>query len=317
MRRGQRAQQRMQPRRVNLFVALDRLDGAVERNVGADLGADLQRLVERRLGQRKLVDQPVAEMLDIGAAAAIHHRVVGIGRVPGVEPVDDAVERRARDQFAVGGAENADRRFRARQDVEHAVTDQRLKHAVADAENDEVVIVARLRQRVEGQMMHIGLPRQQRVDHVQAKPVAEIAGVAFRNHRHAARRHRRETVGRRQPHQHLPPVDRRRALNAKAKAVEQLRQIEVAQVVGKAERRAVRPAQQIGRAVTEDHVLLAEAQMGEQVFQIGDIFKNTEHDDDVGLRRRVCREVAADKIADQRSLAVREAVRGLIGAAER
>ena len=95
------------------------------------------------------------------------------------------------------------------------------------------------------------------------------------------------------------------------------RQVEIAQVIGKAERFALRPVHQIGRGVAEDDVLLAKAQMREQVFQIGDILKNAEHDDDVGLRRRVCREVAADKIADQRALAVREPFRGLIGATER
>ena len=48
-------------------------------------------------------------MHDIAAAAPVHQHVVLVAREPGVEPLDQPLERRARDQLAVLRAENADR----------------------------------------------------------------------------------------------------------------------------------------------------------------------------------------------------------------
>ena len=138
-------------------------------------------------------------------------------------------------------------------------------------------------------MMHVRLARQQRVDHVSPEPVAERIVVAARHHRDAARRHRLQAVGRRQAHQHLAGADRRRAFDAEAVAVEQPRQIVEAQVIGKAGALAA----EIGGAIAQHHVLLGKAQMREQVFDVGHLLERAEHDDDVGLRRGLGREIAA------------------------
>ena len=126
------------------LVPLDDLDGAVERVVLPDLVADLQRLVLGGPAHRELVDQPVAEMHHVVAAAAVHQHVVLVAREPGVEPVEQPVERRPRDQLAILRAENADRGLAARDDVEHVVAEQRLEQAVADAEHHQIVLLARL-----------------------------------------------------------------------------------------------------------------------------------------------------------------------------
>ena len=57
-----------------------------------------------------------------------------------MQPVDAG----ARDQLAVLRAENADRRFAARNNVEHVVAEQRLEQAVAGAEHHQIVFGARL-----------------------------------------------------------------------------------------------------------------------------------------------------------------------------
>ncbi len=71
------------------------------------------------------------------------------------------------------------------------------------AEHHQIVFVARLIERAEGQMMHVGFARQQRIDHVVAEPVAETCRRRVGDHRDAAGRDRLEPLGRRQPHQHL------------------------------------------------------------------------------------------------------------------
>ena len=63
---------------------------------------------------------------------------------------------------------------------------QRLEQAAAGAEHHQIVFVARLVQRAEAQMMHVGLARQQRIDHLAAEPAAEIAAVAVGDDRDAA-----------------------------------------------------------------------------------------------------------------------------------
>ena len=108
-------------------------------------------------------------MDDVAAAAPIHQHVVLITREPCVQPLDHAVDRRARDQFAALGAENADRRLGAGNHVEQFVTEQRWKKAAAGAEHDQVVVAARFIERAKRQMMHVCLARQQGVDHVAAE----------------------------------------------------------------------------------------------------------------------------------------------------
>ena len=88
-------------------------------------------------------------------------------------------------------------------------------------------------------MMHVGLARQQRVDHVVAEPVAEIAGVAVGNHRDAAGRDRRSRSVGVSRISTCTLVDRRRAFDAEAVAVEQQREIVEAEMIDEAERGAV------------------------------------------------------------------------------
>ena len=237
-------------------------------------------------------------MHHVVAPAPVHQHIVLVAREPGVEPVDQPVERRPRDQLAVLRAENSDRRLAAGDDVEHVVAEQRLEHAVADAEHHQIVFVARLIEGAEGQMMHLGLARQQRIDHVAAEPVAEVADVAVGHHRDAAGGDRHQPLGRREPHQHLPGVDRRGAFDAEAVAVEQQRQIVEAEVHWPSRaRRGRRSPGEIGRAIAQHHVLLAEAQMGEEALDVGDLFERAEHDDDVGIGGGLGRKVAGVEIA--------------------
>ena len=70
-------------------------------------------------------------------------------------------------------------------------------------------------------MMHLGLARQQRIDHVVAEAAAEIAGIVVGDYRDVAGGDRPQPLARREPHQHLGVVDRRRAFDAEAVAVEQ------------------------------------------------------------------------------------------------
>jgi hypothetical protein len=86
-------------------------------------------------------------------------------------------------------------------------------------------------------------------------------------------------------------------------------------VIGKAERGAV--GGQIGRAIAQDHVLLAEAQMGEETLDVGDLLERAEHDDDVGLRRGLGRKLAGVEIADDRAAVALDAVAALVAAAIR
>ncbi len=72
-------------------------------------------------------------------------------------------------------------------------------------------------------------------------------------------------------------------------------------------------AAEIGGAVAQHHSLLAEAQMREQIFDVGDLLERAEHHDDVGLRRGVGREVAAGDVADVAAVAG-DAVARLIAA---
>ena len=68
--------------------------------------------------------------------------------------------------------------------VDELVADQRLEQAVAGADEHQIVMRARLAERGETHVMHVGLARQQRIDHVAGEPAAEAGAV--RHHRHAA-----------------------------------------------------------------------------------------------------------------------------------
>ena len=144
------------------------------------------------LRHRELIDQPVAEMHHVAAAAAVDQHVLLVAGEPGVEAVEQRIHRRARDQLAVLRAENADRGLAAIEHVENLVVEQRLEDAVAGAEDNEIVALARRRKIAEGEMMDVGGGRQQRVDDVVAEPIAEIADVVVGDHRDVAgRRHDR------------------------------------------------------------------------------------------------------------------------------
>ena len=108
-------------------------------NILAEIDADDQRLVVGGTRERKLIDQPVAEVDHIAVAAPIHQHIIFVTRIPSVEPFDQAIERRTRGQLAALRAENANRRLGAGQDVEDFITEQRRKQAIAGAEHDEVV----------------------------------------------------------------------------------------------------------------------------------------------------------------------------------
>jgi hypothetical protein len=164
-------------------------------------------------------------------------------------------------------------------------------------------------------MMHVGFARQQRIDLVAGEPAGKAAAV--RHHRHAARRDRRQPLGWRQPHQHLHAVERRRAGDAEAVAVEQRGELEEAEMVDEAERRAVAIAGQVAGAIAQQQVALAEAQMREQAFDVDDALQHAEHNNDVGLDRRLARELAGVEIADHGVGHARDQVAALIAAAVR
>ncbi len=69
-------------------------------------------------------------------------------------------------------------------------------------------------------MMHLRLARQQRVDHVTAETGREISTCVVGNHGNAAGCSRCKPLRRREPHQYLNIVDRSRALDTEAVAVE-------------------------------------------------------------------------------------------------
>jgi hypothetical protein len=69
-------------------------------------------------------------------------------------------------------------------------------------------------------MMYLRLARQQRIDHVTAEPGREISTSVVGNHGDAAGCGRYKPLRRREPHQYLSVVDRSRALDTEAVAVE-------------------------------------------------------------------------------------------------
>src|SRR5215813_13861009 len=104
----------MQAAREHRLVALDELNGPVERKIVPDLVANVQLLFFGRGAHRKLVDKPVAEMPYIAAPASVHQNIVFIAGEPGVEPVDQAIEGRPRNELAILRAEDADPGLAAR-----------------------------------------------------------------------------------------------------------------------------------------------------------------------------------------------------------
>jgi hypothetical protein len=79
---------------------------------------------------------------------------------------------------------------------------------------------------------------------------------------------------------------------------------------------ALAALRQIGRVIAQNNVLLAEAQVGEKVFDVGDAFEHAEHDDDVAMGGGLGRKVAARDIAGGPAVAG-DAVTALIAAAVR
>src|SRR5262245_59607479 len=121
----------MKTAREHGLVALDELNGPVERKIVPDLVADVQLLFFGRGAHGELVDEPVAEMPHIAAPASVHQDVVFIAGEPRVEPVDEAIEGRSRYELAILRAEDAHPGLAARHDVGQIPGEQRLKDAVA------------------------------------------------------------------------------------------------------------------------------------------------------------------------------------------
>src|SRR5262249_31922558 len=111
----------------------------------------------------------------------------------------------------------------------------------------------------------------------------KISTAVIRNHSNAAGCERREPLRRCEPHQDLRVVDWSRALNTKAIAIEQQRQIAETQMVGIAERRAIDVLRKISRAITQYYVAFAEAQMSKKVFNVGNALERAKHHDDIAL----------------------------------
>ena len=160
---------------------------------------------------------------------------------------------------------------------------QRLEQAVAEPKHHQIVLRARLVQGAESQMIHVRLARHQRVDHVAAEAVAEEPALLSEMTPTLQARDRLEPLGRRQPHQHLAVVERRGAFDAKAVAVEQQRRDRRSSRHWQGRAPSAPRPHEISGAIAQDYVLLAKAQMGEKVFEIGDLLEHAEHDDDIGL----------------------------------
>src|SRR6185437_15293249 len=88
-------------------------------------------------------------------------------------------------------------------------------------------------------------------------------------------------------------------------------------IVDPAERGAVAIAGQVGRAVADDDVAPGEAQMREEALDIDDVLEHAEQNDDVGIARRIARELAGIEIAGQRIRLARDQVAALITATVR
>ena len=71
-----------------------------------EIAVNDQRLIVGSAFERKLIDQPVPGMNDIVAATPEHQHVILVTREPGIEPVEDTVECRPRDQFPALRAED-------------------------------------------------------------------------------------------------------------------------------------------------------------------------------------------------------------------
>ena len=132
--------------------------------------------------------------------------------------------------------------------------------------------------------MNPALPRQHCIDQLAAQPRGEIIRIVARNHGHVARCNRRKPLRRRQPHEHLRFIDRCGAFDAKTITVEQQRQVVETHPIDKT-LRALPVFGEIRRIAAEDDVALAEAQMGEQAFDVFDALQHAEHHDHVGPRR--------------------------------
>src|SRR5882757_4480969 len=100
------------------LVLLDVLDCPIKRQFHQDLIADLQLLLVSRHAHWKLVNQPIAEMFHVGAPASVYQHIFLIAGEPESEPIDQAVQRRPRNELTILRAEDADRRLAARHNIE-------------------------------------------------------------------------------------------------------------------------------------------------------------------------------------------------------
>ncbi len=150
-------------------------------------------------------------------------------------------------------------------------------------------------------MVNHACARQNATDHLAAKPGAQIVRIISRDDGNLRRRHRSQAFRGRNPHQHLRCIDRSGALDAERVAIEEQRQIAQAHMVGKTERGTVAVLRKIRRAVAQNEIALAEAQMREQAFHVRDALQHAEHHNNVGPGRGLGREFVGVQIDHTRT----------------
>jgi hypothetical protein len=69
----------------------------------------------------------------------------------------------------------------------------------------------------------------------------------------------------------------------KTVSVEQQGQVIEAEVIDKSEGHTVDIFRQIGRRIAQNYIVLAETQMGEEIFKISDALEHAQHHDHVAL----------------------------------
>ena len=81
----------MEPRRIDLFMQLEELDCPIEWDIQQDFVINVQQLIVRRQTHWKLIDQPVAKMFHICAAASVHEHIILVAGEPHIEAINQAV----------------------------------------------------------------------------------------------------------------------------------------------------------------------------------------------------------------------------------
>ncbi|KAH2822898.1 hypothetical protein KXV85_002037, partial [Aspergillus fumigatus] len=94
-------------------------------------------------------------------------------------------------------------------------------------------------------------------------------------------------------------------------------QINEAEMIEPAERRAVDRARKVGRAIAQHHIPPARAQMREECFEIDDVFPQAEHGDEVGFACGFGRELSLVEVADDRVGIAWHQIAAAIAASER